>query len=365
MYGVGVLEIIIFIISLAAFMVLIKFIIRSENRLKINLEELSEKISEIIQQLKQNITVSQGQSIDSIVSASKETGIVNKISGSYFRETESSTTKLCPSCNVFQDYKETECPNCEYDLTNIDIYTQSTRSPSLKAVVLTTLVYLFGSFILTIVLGFMIGFIGYAIGTAEESLISFAQFLNAGASLLFSLIFSIFLVNSYCGYFFPVPWKTKLYNQLKTGLEWSIPYIVIIGILALDPNSRAEWLKYYLLTHGLSLENVTIPIVILISSDILVVSFLEELIFRGMIQQYIMKSMTPVTSILITAGIFTIAHFGYFFFIPVSFSDIVSWFVVGIFTGFAFNKYNSCISSFIPHIVFNLKFVIIVPLMLV
>ena len=147
-------------------------------------------------------------------------------------------------------------------------------------------------------------------------------------------------------------------------MKWSIPFIIFIGLVTLAPEGRDVMLKRYLLENKLSLENITIISVILTSAGILIASFLEELIFRGMIQQHIKKFVTPRLSVFITAGIFAIAHFGQFFIIPVSLGSVVTWFVAGIFTGFAFNRYNSCISSFIPHLVFNLKFIIVVPLML-
>jgi membrane protease YdiL (CAAX protease family) len=92
---------------------------------------------------------------------------------------------------------------------------------------------------------------------------------------------------------------------------------------------------------------------------------LEELVFRGMIQQHMKKYAGPRISVLITAGIFAIAHLGNILFSPGALSQVATLFLLGILTGFAFNKYNSCISSFIPHFVFNLRFIIVVPLMLI
>lgn len=279
-------------------------------------------------------------------------------------EIEPSALKLCPSCHAFQDSKENKCLNCAYDLTNIEVYTQP-KSPSPKAIVLTTLIGLFGPSAIAFVLAVIVGFIGFAIGIPREKIFSFAIVMAAVVSVLIYLLMSIFLLKRYDGYFFSGSWKTNLYSRIKTGLKWSIPYIVVIGLATLVPEGRNLMLKSYLLMNKLSLENITIEIVILISAAILISTFLEELIFRGMIQQHIKKFTTPRKSVLITAGIFAIAHFGQFFIIPVSFRDVVSWFIAGIFTGFAFNKYNSCISSFIPHLVLNLKFIIVVPLMLI
>jgi membrane protease YdiL (CAAX protease family) len=242
-------------------------------------------------------------------------------------------------------------------------YKKST-TPSLKAVILTPLIYLFGPVVILVVIGFTIGFFGVAIGVLEAKLEPFVEAISPLVSFFFYLLMTIFLIKRYSGYFFPSSWKNNIYSHSWVGLKWSILFIVIGGIAALSPEVRAEWLKYYLLVEELSPENITVRVLILISASVLVATFLEELIFRGMIQQHIKKFVTPRKSVLITAGIFTLAHFGHFFSIPLSFVDIGHWFLTGIFTGFAFNKYNSCISSFIPHLVLNLKHIIIVPLML-
>ena len=168
----------------------------------------------------------------------------------------------------------------------------------------------------------------------------------------------------YSGYLFPGSWKINFYSNLKTGFKWSSPVIILTGIGVLNPEIRAEWLKYYLIINDFSQENITTITAILISAGFLVASFLEELIFRGMLQQYIKKFIKPNISVLITAGIFTLSHFGNFFSIPFSLGAVGSWFIGGILTGLAFNNANSCISSFIPHLVINIKFIVIVPLML-
>jgi len=239
---------------------------------------------------------------------------------------------------------------------------KTTKTLSLKAVVLTPLIYLFGSLAIGGVTGFTIVFWSVALGIPLEKVIPSG--IIQCAEILFCLFITVFLLKRYSGYLFAGSWKINFYSNLKTGLKWSIPFIILTGIGVLFPEPRAEWLKQYLLENNLSKENITIIAVILISALILVASFLEELIFRGMIQQYIKKYVNPRISVLITAVIFTLAHFGNFFFIPVSLVDVGSWFIAGIFTGFAFNKANSCISSFIPHLVVNIKHIIIVPLML-
>jgi membrane protease YdiL (CAAX protease family) len=224
---------------------------------------------------------------------------------------------------------------------------------------------LLGSTAIVFLYVFTVGFYSGAFGISLEKLESLLTAIGHFVSFVFVLIMTIFLVKRYSGYLFSGSWKINFYSHLKTGLKWSIPFIFLTGIVVLVPDTRAEWTKIYLLEISLSQENITIGNIIMFSAAMLVATFLEELIFRGMIQQYIKKLVTPRISVLITAGIFTLAHFGEFFINPVSLGKIVFWFLTGIFTGFAFNKANSCISSFIPHLVANLEFIIPVPLMLI
>ena len=236
--------------------------------------------------------------------------------------------------------------------------TKESKSPTLKTVVLMPIIYLFGSFAIGYTIGFW-NFANYILLNKAKS----SGIIDC-CLLVFYLFLIVFLVKRYSGYFFSGSWKINTYSNLETGLKWSIPFIFIIGHGVSTPEIRSEWLKFYLMENNLSKEDITAITAILISAVLLVASFLEELIFRGLIQQYIKKFVTPGVSVLITAGIFTLAHFGNFFFIPFSLGDVGLWFIGGIFTGFAFNMSNSCISSFIPHLVYNIKFIVIVPLML-
>lgn len=239
---------------------------------------------------------------------------------------------------------------------------KTTKTLSLKAVVLTPLIYVFGSMVFGGVAGFTLLFWSVELGIPPEKVIPSG--VIQCAEILFFLFITVFLLKRYSGYFFAGSWKINFYSNLKTGLKWSIPFIILTGIGVLFPEQRAEWLEHYFLENNLSQENITIIPVILISASLLIASFLEELIFRGMIQQSLKKYVNPKISVLITAVIFTLAHFGHFFFISVSLVAAGYLFTAGIFTGFAFNKANSCIASFIPHLLFNIKYIVIVPLIL-
>ena len=239
------------------------------------------------------------------------------------------------------------------------VYTyKEVEVPSRRTVVITPLIYLLGG-----------GAIGFTIACwSFATNIPIEKFISSGIlwclELLFFLIFVGFLMKRYRSFFFSDSWKTNLNNQIKVGLKWSIPFIIIVVLASLMEESRVISLENYIETNRLTEKDITMITVVMISLATLVASFLEELIFRGMIQRHIKKFVSPSLSVLISAGIFTVAHVDKFFVAPVSYIALGMLFITGIFTGFAFNKADSCISSFIPHLVINLDHIIIVPVIL-
>ena len=249
-------------------------------------------------------------------------------------------------------------------MNNEFVYTYKTpaQTPSLKAVVFAPIIYLFGTFALSFVIGFSIAYWSTITGISEEKFLS-SEIVDFGL-LIFCLFMIVFLVKRFGEHLFLGYWKNNFYSQIKTGLKWSIPYIILCSFLLISPVSREGLLEAYLYENNLLLENITILNTTLISTTTLVGTFLEELIFRGMIQRYINNFVNPRISVLIASFIFTIAHIGNFLLFYTSIVNIASVFMIGIFTGFAFNKANSCISAFIPHLVANSTSIIIVPIML-
>jgi membrane protease YdiL (CAAX protease family) len=246
-------------------------------------------------------------------------------------------------------YSKDAYEEAAWDLIVKEAVSRNLKLLSLESVVLMPIIYLFGS----VAIGVLVG------GISAE-----APEIASGVIFLFVLVLTIVSVKRYSGYFFPGSWKINFYDNLKIGFNWSILFVILTGIGASNPEIRAKWLNYYLTLHNLSQENITNIAIILISAVILIASFLEELIYRGMIQQYIKKFLRAEISVLITAGIFTLAHFVHFLTMPFSIGDVGALFICGVLTGFAFNKANSCISSSIPHLVFNIKYIVIIPLML-
>jgi len=239
-------------------------------------------------------------------------------------------------------------------------------TPSLKTVILMPLIYLFAAYPISFMTGLYMEFTGMPMGTPEKPT---GGFLIATALLavFFFLTITWLLMKRYSNYFLTDAWKINFYSHLAVGLKWSIPAIVLTGLIGysyglFDTDARLSMIDGYLKQHGVTLEIISGTLVILLSVRILVQTFLEELIFRGMIQQHIKKFVSPRKSVLITAVIFSLSHFST---IPMSFPIFGFGFVVGILTGFAFNKFSSCISSFIPHLLFNINHIIIVPLILV
>lgn len=237
-------------------------------------------------------------------------------------------------------------------------------TPSLKTVILMPLIYLFGMFPIDFVAGFFMALIGMPVGTPEKLAGGFL-IVMALLGIFFCLMITWLLMKRYSTYFFTDAWKVNFYSHLAVGLKWSIPVIVFTGFIvygSFNTDFRLSMIKAYLATNRVPLENISGTLLILLSVSVLVQTFLEELIFRGMIQQHIKKFVSPRKSVLITAVIFTLSHF---FSYPIIFFNVGLWFVAGILTGFAFDKFNSCISSFIPHLLLNIKNIIIIPAILI
>lgn len=116
--------------------------------------------------------------------------------------------KLCPSCHAFQSSIERECPNCAYDLSNIEVYNKATKTPSLNAVILIFLIYMFGTFTILLVVGFIIRAVGSVIGTPKEAMKSLGVTVGHVLEFFFYLVMTVLLVRNYTEYFFPGSWKT-------------------------------------------------------------------------------------------------------------------------------------------------------------
>ena len=130
---------------------------------------------------------------------------------------------------------------------------------------------------------------------------------------------------------------------------WQIPLFLsglLIGYveyLILRPNSLVEGLGW--------MHVVAAALILLISTG-----FLEELIFRRMLQQVAVDQWGRTFGIVYVAAIFGVLHVGYS-----SFIDVVFVFGIGLFFGWAADKTGSIIGVTLAHGVANIVLFILLP----
>lgn len=234
--------------------------------------------------------------------------------------------------------------------------TELSNSPSLKTATLFILIYLFGAFPIVIVMGLIIKLVGFSEENAKFNLSSATLIVQI---LLVSIMIYL-LVQRHNRYLFSDAWKLNLSDHLTIGLKWSIPFMVFDGVGILSSNIRDKWLAHYAIMTDLKLGNISVITVILFSTSLLVITIFEELMYRGIIQQRIQSVLSPALSVSVTSAIFALSHC---IFSPVTIKSLIDWYLIGVLCGFAFNKSHSCISSFIPHLMNNAKYIIFVPMM--
>jgi uncharacterized protein len=86
--------------------------------------------------------------------------------------------------------------------------------------------------------------------------------------------------------------------------------------------------------------------------------FLEELVFRQLMQKVAVERLGQVVGIVYVAAIFGVLHIGYS-----SFTDVLFVFAVGLFFGWAVNKTGSIVGVTMAHGVANIMLFLIMPLL--
>lgn len=186
---------------------------------------------------------------------------------------------------------------------------------------------------------------------------------------IFSLGILFFSVLAYCSF---IPAKTRdfifwgegdrtsqrFFKSVGIGaLSWliSYPFVLLMGILTRFISGKI-WGDY-------AIEQVAVkqlknalghPILfgILAFAVVILVPFLEELLFRGFLQSYLKKKMGRLSSILLTAAIFAVVHFA-----PSqgvgNFTLIFSLFVLALFLGFLYEREENLWAPIALHTTFN------------
>lgn len=224
------------------------------------------------------------------------------------------------------------------------------KQPSLIVAIICVLIYLFGAFPIAYAVAYGLKIANFS--TNEISLI--LSYVPSIVLLILVSALTYFLIKRYSTYLFSYHLKSRFVNHLIVGIKWSIPLIIFHGIILSIPGVREKIIETHM-KETLLFDSSVIKL-ILFSARGLISAIFEELICRGIIQQKLEKLFTPTSSVFLAAGVFSLAHCVYYDMLS---STVLSAFLLGILSGFAFKQTRSCISAFIPHMINNVESIII------
>ena len=163
-----------------------------------------------------------------------------------------------------------------------------------------------------------------------------------------SMIF--FLIKKYNIYLFSENWKSNFLKYLSVGLKWSIPLLIILAISILIPTVRVRVIENFLSMKHISIENISNTSLLIFSVWVLSGAIFEEIIFRGIFLQKLLRIFNATQSVFLMAFLFALSHC---VLNSIGFGDLINAFIVGLLSGFAFLSTKSCISAIVPHLLNN------------
>ncbi len=152
-------------------------------------------------------------------------------------------------------------------------------------------------------------------------------------------------------------WKAKFDDFFIAGMSWLLSYPLVVAV------GQAVAIFLMLVYKNIEPEQVAVKqiktaatstslLIVLILCVIFIVPVIEELLFRGLLQNWLKKLVSPWKAILFTSFIFALFHF--------SFSQgmgnvelIVSLFVLSCFLGFIYERQKSLWAPISMHAIFN------------
>lgn len=152
-------------------------------------------------------------------------------------------------------------------------------------------------------------------------------------------------------------WKAKYQDFTIASMSWilSYPLVIAVGqVVALFlmftyKNVEPEQVAVQQIKTATTSTSL---LVVLIFCIILIVPMIEELLFRGFLQNWIKKFMDPWKAIAVTSLIFALFHFS-----PTqgmgNIELIISLFILSCFLGFIYERQKSLWAPFFLHSIFN------------
>jgi membrane protease YdiL (CAAX protease family) len=144
------------------------------------------------------------------------------------------------------------------------------------------------------------------------------------------------------------------FTRASIGLRiGSLPMQALIGLTGLT----LGYVEYRILTPAplaptFTWQELWLPALVLLIST----GFLEELIFRGLMQHATKQALGRVASILYVSVVFAVLHFGY-----KSLLDVIFVFVVAVFFGWIVARTNSLLGVTLAHGLTNIMLFLVMP----
>lgn len=219
------------------------------------------------------------------------------------------------------------------------------KSPKLRFAIFLILFYMFASLLALIALDQIGRYLPFHNYFLRPNYTLFLVFQN-----IVIVAMLVYLPLNYPDYLLSQNWRINSSKYVSVGLKWTIPILIFYLFSILTSGTWDTWsVNEEYLRNQIS-KNLTEPHFLLAGSQALMGAVVEEFLFRGILQKKVQSYCHPSISILFTTSIFTFLHCIYS---TPKLMSIIAWVTIGIVSGCAFNKTNSCISSIVPHLTSN------------
>ena len=182
------------------------------------------------------------------------------------------------------------------------------------------------------------------------------NFIINNFDIVFGCVITFYLLKKYRTFLLTDRWKSDFIRYLIVGLKWASPIIFLTVVYLFIPAMRQNQFEnddFFGLFKN-NIQELPAATVIFYSANLIVGTILEELIYRGIIQNNLYKFLNRYWCIVISAIFFTLMHVLYYStFSFINTRCLVRWFLGGLIFSIAFDRRRSCISSIVPHLIFN------------
>ena len=158
--------------------------------------------------------------------------------------------------------------------------------------------------------------------------------------------------------------KAKLEDFFVACSSWLLSYPLVMAIGQLVSLVVIAFYQYVqpqqvAVDQIKKAANSTMEFAALVFSVVVLVPFIEELLFRGFLQNWLKNRLSKINAVLLTSAIFSIFHFA-----PSqgvgNIELIVSLFVLSCFLGYIYERQKSLFAPIFMHSIFNMVSIILI-----